>query len=771
MGWRIGLVGGMAAVFAGCLEPPAPGGAGDAAVVDAIDASPIDAADASDADDVEDGEAANADDLPDVPVVARDTAESDPPAIDLLTDPNNCGAPGVQCSRALGRPLVRCEAGRCVCGGNRAACGSPFACATDLDVDNRHCGSCDGVCSADTECVSGRCVPCPEGYGTCGSLDGLRCRTPLNSVSNCGGCGVACPPEGVCVRGRCLPCPEGYGTCGSPDGPQCSTRLNSVAHCGACGVACSPEAECVDGRCVPCPEGYGTCGSSVGPQCTTPLDTIDNCGVCGRVCGSTEFCVDQICQPCPVGLTGCFHRACVDLQSDPTNCGACGARCLDGLTSTAVCAAGVCARTCRPGYASCGVEPTCDTELAFSDEHCGRCDVRCGALSHCIGGVCTSLAARPVAPLSPVILGVQRPRFRWERADGVDGVRLQLCADRSCTRVESTRDLSVNEYQLDVALTPGVHFWRLFALRGGTVSVEPSPVWEFVVPAVENGREINGLFHDIDGDGVEDAFLDFSHQFVRHSVAPGEVQTVPVDSMVDAYIYRDSIGPEFSPDIDGDGYGDLVGSHFVRRGAGALTRSCTLLRGGATRFSTTLRDVGAYGSSDTGRESAECPVVFDLNGDGHGDIVSRFSLTEITLDSYTTREWVHFGGQNEWTTPASNALATVFPGRYPRLDWADFNGDGRADLLHVAYHSDMDSISTIDVISFARGVNSPDYLPFPRCGLPPPATIDTPFAASVVDADHDGFDDLQVIPYIGGAATYFGGPGGFTRCVYVPPRS
>jgi hypothetical protein len=653
MGWRIGLVGVLAAAFAGCLEPPAPGGAGDASVVDAAG--------------VEGGGAVDRPDVPDV-------------AIDLLSDPNNCGAPGVQCSRGLGRPLVRCEAGHCVCDGHWTACGSYLGCGIDLDFDNRHCGRCDGVCSPNTVCVSGRCKPCPVGYGTCGSSDESRC--------------------------------------------------------------------------------------------TTRLTAVNNCGACGRFCSSPDFCVDQICQGCPADHTVCPGRECVDLQTDPMNCGACGTPCLDDLTSTAVCAEGMCTRTCRPGFATCGASSACSTELASSNEHCGGCDLSCGALSNCIGGVCTSLAARPVAPLSPLILGVQHPRFRWQRADGVDGVRLQLCADRPCTHVESTRDLTEDEYRPDVALTPGVHFWRLFALRGGVVSVEPSPVWEFVVPMVDTRREVTGLLYDIDGDGIEDDFVGFNHQAVRHSAAPRMVQTIPYtyEPLEDGGHYEDRISPEFSGDIDGDGYGDLVGSHVVSRGLSGdayLDRSCTLLRGGAPRFSTTPRDVGVHHSRESYGDFTGCGFVFDLDGDGHGDVVIDHRLSRSG-----TLHWVRFGGQDEWTTPASEVLDTL-QGSYSGVRWGDFNGDGRADLVHISYDGSQRLFATINVISFARGVDSPVFLPLPQCSLPSSAPLNSPYGSDstvIVDANGDGFDDIRVSPAFGGIATYLGGPAGFTRCVYEPAR-
>ncbi len=674
MGWRIGLVGVLAAVFAGCREPPAPGGAGDAAVADTADASPIDAADASPID------AVSVDDLPDVPVVARDTAESDPPTIDLLSDPNNCGAPGVRCTNVGAMDVTPCVEGRCACVGNRSGCGSPYACSIDLDTDNASCGSCGTVCSANSQCIGGHCVPCPDGY----------------------------------------------------------------ASCGRPGVA----------------------------RCADSLNTNRDCGACGHVCPLTERCLDQRCQACPPGLTLCYPSVCVDQQTDRTNCGACGVRCQDRPTRTEVCAGGACLWTCRPGFANCGDDRTCRTELAFSDEHCGRCDVRCGALGHCIGGVCTSVEARPVAPLSTVILGVQRPRFRWQRADGVDGVRLQLCADRPCARVEATRDLTGDEYRPDAPLTPGVHFWRLFARRGGVVSASPSPVWEFVVPAVDTGREVTGFLPDIDGDGIADEFV---RGGVRHSLAPGDSQPLPLVTLgtsddVPPATFSERADLVLGGDIDGDGFGDLVGSHIQywdwESGISSVQRSCAAIRGGAPRFASIFNDVavGSGVSHSDGYDSVVCNFAFDLDGDGHGDIVSSLQ-DSLRL----TTKAVHFGGQSAWTTPTPNVLSSLPLGFYTSVDWGDFDGDGRMELVHIS-RDVLGDIERIDVISFARGASSPVFYDLPSCSPPLPFLPLHPSSVTVLDANHDGFDDLQGFPWSGGVATYFGSPTGFTRCVYEPAR-
>jgi len=81
---------------------------------------------------------------------------------------------------------------------------------------------------------------------------------------------------------------------------------------------------------------------------------------------------------CTSGLSVCAD-ACVDLEGDIANCGACGNACGDGQT----CQAGVCG--CRPGTESCG--GTCvatSTDVA----HCGACGNACAAGLVCESGEC-----------------------------------------------------------------------------------------------------------------------------------------------------------------------------------------------------------------------------------------------------------------------------------------------------------------------------------------------------------------------------------------------
>ncbi len=75
--------------------------------------------------------------------------------------------------------------------------------------------------------------------------------------------------------------------------------------------------------------------------------------------------------------------ACVDLQRDPRNCGACGTDCasLPGVIASAVqCRAGVCDVTsaCMPGRAHCTTTPSdgCEADITTAAQ-CGQCGIAC----------------------------------------------------------------------------------------------------------------------------------------------------------------------------------------------------------------------------------------------------------------------------------------------------------------------------------------------------------------------------------------------------------
>jgi hypothetical protein len=92
------------------------------------------------------------------------------------------------------------------------------------------------------------------------------------------------------------------------------------------------------------------------------------------------------------GGTVCMGR-CVDTQTDPMNCGACGSRCSMGANTTAVaCVMGSCVPTCSALFANCDRDPANGCETATNTlTDCGGCGVACSrvnATASCVSGAC-----------------------------------------------------------------------------------------------------------------------------------------------------------------------------------------------------------------------------------------------------------------------------------------------------------------------------------------------------------------------------------------------
>jgi len=125
-------------------------------------------------------------------------------------------------------------------------------------------------------------------------------------------------------------------------------------------------------------EGCTRCGDSCVDLATDP----ENCGACGVVVGSLASCVAGAVT-CNAGTTSCSD-ACTDLSTDPDNCGACGVAVPAGRT----CSSGepVCAIPLTSCGAAC-VDTSSDTN------NCGACSHECGADQVCGGSTCVCVTS------------------------------------------------------------------------------------------------------------------------------------------------------------------------------------------------------------------------------------------------------------------------------------------------------------------------------------------------------------------------------------------
>ncbi len=97
---------------------------------------------------------------------------------------------------------------------------------------------------------------------------------------------------------------------------------------------------------VACPAQQTRCDGT----CTNLQTDPSNCGACGASCGAPMVCVAGTCRiACPAPQTVCGGQ-CVSFQTDPLNCGACGNACPAGQ----MCSIGRCGVSCDRTLATCG---------------------------------------------------------------------------------------------------------------------------------------------------------------------------------------------------------------------------------------------------------------------------------------------------------------------------------------------------------------------------------------------------------------------------------
>ena len=250
-----------------------------------------------------------------------------------------------------------------------------------------------------------------------------------------------------------------------------------------------------------CPPRLTECAGACVDLETSPA----HCGACGLTCAPGQFCALGRCSDeCP--LTLC-DGLCVDLDTSPTSCGACGVSCAEGE----VCREGGCASECVPPLEACGGR--CADTLV-DPRNCGGCGVVCADDEVCGDGACVLECPSGTTDC----LGACVDTTMSDANCGACGVRCDedaVCRESRCIPI---RDLTDSDGDGIVDLDEGV---------------EDATDWD------RDGVP-DYLDDDSDGDGLPDA----------REAGDDDPATPPVDTD------RDGV-PDFrDDDSDGDGLSD-----------------------------------------------------------------------------------------------------------------------------------------------------------------------------------------------------------------------
>jgi len=219
--------------------------------------------------------------------VFRVTSTAQPGGL-LDTVSNNSLQPLTYTSEAY--PPGCCPAGT---GDHPVRCGDT---CVDVLNDPNNCGACGNVCGDGTCCSGGACVSlCEEGRIWCNGA----CVDPVNDSDNCGACGEVCGDGTCCSAGSCASvCELGRNFCNGT----CLDVRSDPENCGSCGNVCGDGSVCHDGACITCGEGQTACDN----LCVALGSDPYNCGACGVDCnascapGTKGVCgAEQVCSCVP----------------------------------------------------------------------------------------------------------------------------------------------------------------------------------------------------------------------------------------------------------------------------------------------------------------------------------------------------------------------------------------------------------------------------------------------------------------------------------------
>ncbi len=351
---------------------------------------------------------------------------------------------------------------------------------------------------------------------------------------------------------------------------------------------------------------------------------------------------------------------CVDITTDPLNCGVCGRMCPAGpANSQPACAASVCAWECAGGFVM-------------------------------MGGMCAAIPApRALTPSFGSTVTSRRPTFRWQLPTGATGARVDVCRDRLCTSLVGAPIDATGSFARPAAdLPPGVLFWRLRSRTGAGVGGAPSVAWPIRAGARSAAVDTHwGEVLDIDGDGRADLAVtaQVSPGLGPVSLFRGEPAGIVSSTSAVNLFPADTSGPPLyfgypcvpAGDVNGDGLPDVAAA----AGGTRMNLGLVYLYHGTTTLTPSVASVTIDAMIPGASLGFDALAPGDFDADGYGDL----AVGAITASMAEGRLVVYRGGPSGLVTPG-DVLSPPAPlgadARYGTVALAgDVNGDGFADLV------------------------------------------------------------------------------------------
>lgn len=370
---------------------------------------------------------------------------------------------------------------------------------------------------------------------------------------------------------------------------------------------------------------------------------------------------------------------------------------------------------------------------------------------------------RPIVPQSVSRVTSQRPSFRWVLPAGTTGARVEVCADRCCTRVITTMDADGTTVRPTTALPPGVVYWRMFGRAGGVTGLRASYTWEFEVRRRDTPVDSSwGTIRDFTGDGYDDLMFhgpgsDAGTNPV-YVVAGGPGGPEARRVYAPAAIRRDGRAQPVG-DFNGDGRADVA----YNSGSDQFALSIGILESRIEGEPRALR----LNVSSVRNAYLSTPTVTDWNGDGYSDLVTTVGFySERPLTVLGSVLVVYHGSPTGLGAWPQEVFPMAAPISRPLVELMgsleDFDLDGYGDVHVIDRRYASPGRGRFLVYGQAEGALRIQLIPDPPADSMGHPYNDTVSAEAVGDLDGDGRGEVTFVPGGGGLVWLYLGSVGFT---------